>query len=128
MTIEESSTPTRKTFIRSIHKQQDSESIIGTRTTYNSHTMAFSTNIVLKQTHKDMLTKMSSINAFKYKFSSAQEYIEFVIQRDLQLQRLVLTSSTSHEQEIYTSGDQRKIQSSYIEEEDSCTKETGQDR
>ena len=85
MTIEESSTPARKIFIRSIHKQQDSESIIGTCTTYNSHTMAFSTNIVLKQTHKDMLTKMSSINAFKYKFSSAQEYIEFVIQRDLQL-------------------------------------------
>jgi len=47
--------------------------------------MAFSTNIVLKQAHKDMLTKMSSINAFKYKFSSAQEYFEYVLQRDLQL-------------------------------------------
>lgn len=85
MITEEFNTAQRRTYIQSTHKQQDSESIIGTCTTYNSHTMSFSTNIVLKKTHKDMLTKMSSINAFKYKFSSAQEYIEFVIQRDLQL-------------------------------------------
>jgi len=117
MITEEFNTAQRRTYIQSTHKQQDSDS------PWPSAQISFSSKHTKICSPRCRALMLSNTSSHQHK-----NILNMFFNETCNYSRQVPTNNTSHEQEINTTGDKSKITSICIQKEDSCTKETRQDR